>query len=150
MSDLFEQLTTHLTDKQIGHWSNHEEKAICVDFPGIVGFYRVIAQIGSLDGQFHAWGQVRLDVPKGCRAAVADLLELANDQRTDGDAELNEEASELRFHTAENLTGDELSGEMVDRLINTARFGVETHLRAILCVMFGNEQPADALRHALL
>jgi hypothetical protein len=149
MSDLFEQLTTHLTDKQIGHWSNHEEKAICFDFPGIVGFYRVFAQIGSHDGQFHAWGQVRLNVPTGCRAAVADLLELANYQCTEGDVELNEEPSELRFHIAENLTGDELSGEMVDRLINTVRLGVETYLRAILCVIFGNEQPADALRHAL-
>lgn len=149
MSDLFQQLTQYLASKQIGHWSNADEKAVCVDFPGVVGFYRVLARVDSDDGQLHAWGQVRLSVPSGCRSAVAELLELVNLKQMNGEVELNEEVSELRFHTAENLTGDELSGEMVDRLIDSARSGVDACLRATLCVIFGNEPPTDALRHAL-
>ena len=150
MTDLFEQLTAHLTANQIGHWSNPNEKAICVDFPGIVGFYRVYARIDSENGQFQACGQTRLCVPKGCRAAVAELLVLAKNQPLDGALELSQEASELRFRVAERLTGNELSGEMIDRLIRKARIGIDACLRAILSVIFGNQPPADAFRQAVL
>ena len=149
MSDLFQQLKQHLAKKQIGHWSNAEEKAVCVDFPGIVGFYRVFARVNSDRGPTPRLGSGASCSPERMQFRGSELLELANLQERIGELELNEEANELRFHTAENLTDDELSGEMIDRAINVARNGVDTYLRAILCVMFGNEQPADALWHAL-
>jgi hypothetical protein len=150
MSDLFEQLTAHLTANQIGHWSNPEEKAVCVDFPGIVGFYRVYARIDCTVGQLQVSGQTRLRAPEGSRATIAELVVLANQQRANGELELNQDASELRFHVVEDLAGDELSGEMIDRLIRVAHISVDAYLRAILSVIFGNEKPADALRQVEL
>ncbi len=150
MGDLFEQLTNHLTEREIGHWSNPNQQAVCLDFPGLVGFYRVYARISSEDRQLHACGQVSLNVPEGCRHAVAEFVQLAKKQGLDGDLELNQEFGELRFHVAGNLAGDDVSGEVIDRLISQARIGIDSYLRAILSLIFSNEQPADAFRQAVL
>jgi hypothetical protein len=149
MSDLFEQLTTHFTKKQIGHWSNPNELALCVDFPSIVGFYRVYAKIDIEDGRFHACGQTRLSVPDECCAAVVEMLALANGRQLNSEVELDQVKSELKFCVSEKFEGDELSGEMIDRLFSAARSGVDTFLRASLFVIFGDVQPAAALRQAL-
>ena len=134
-----------MADKQLGYWSNRDEQAICVDFPGMVGFYRLFAQVGT-DDEFQVFAQLQIRVPHGCQAAVAETVERANYLQRDGNFEINLEAKELRFHIAESISDGELRRETVDRLLETARIGLETCLVTILSVIYGNEQPEDAVR----
>ncbi len=144
MSSAYEKLRSHLTDKQIGYWSNDEERAVCVDFPGIVGWYRLFARADS-DEEFHVFGQLRIDVPHGSRKAVAEVIERANYRQAGGEFEMNFSEDELRFHVSESLSDGELQSEMIDRLIEAARNALDSCLAAVLSVIFGNEQPEDAV-----
>jgi hypothetical protein len=144
MSSAYEKLQSHLTDKRIGYWSNDEERTICVDFPGIFGWYRLFARADS-EEEFHVFGQLRINVPHGCRKAVAEMIERANYLQAGGDFEMNFNADELRFHVSENLSDGELRGETIDRLIDIARKALDSCLAALLSVVFGNEQPEDAV-----
>lgn len=149
MNSAFEQLLAHMSQMQTGYWANRQQQAVCIDFPGIVGSFRVIVQISESGDELYVFGQTRLHVEPGCRAAVAETIERANYGLTYGALELNDEAHELRFHAAESFAVDELDGAVVERLIDASRATLDTYLRAILSVIFGNELPEDALRLAL-
>jgi hypothetical protein len=131
---------------QIGYWSNDEQQAVCVDFPGIVGSYRVFVRINSEVGQLQVTGQLRLCVSKGCRSAVAQSLRLVNSALACGEFEMNFETSDLRFEAAETLLGDRLENETVDRLIGMTRTVFDVYLPAFLSVIYGNELPSDAIQ----
>ncbi|HTQ40035.1 MAG TPA: hypothetical protein VMJ32_13495 [Pirellulales bacterium] len=146
MNTAYEKLLSRMKQLQIGHWSNDEQQAICVDFPGIVGSYRVFARINNEVGQFQATGQLRLCVSKGCQSGVVESIRLVNSALPCGGFEMNFETSELRFETAETLLGDRLENETVDRLIGMTREAFDIYLPAILSVIYGNELPSDALQ----
>jgi hypothetical protein len=148
MTSLFEQLLEHMTCKKVGHWTNHEEQAICLDYPGVVGDYRVFAQIFSEGCELHVFAKTKLNPPSGSRAGVISAVTLANRSMAIGDLQWNVQTTEFCFHAAEEITGGELSGEMVDRLIALARSALDNYLRAVLSVIYANESPDAAIRRA--
>ena len=146
MNSAYEKLLSHMKQMQIGYWSNNEQQAICVDFPGIVGSYRVFAKINGEVGQFQVTGQLRLCVSKGCESAVTESVRLVNSTLACGEFEMNFETSDLRFEAAETLLGDRLDDEAVDRLIGATRTAFDVYLSAFLSVIYGNELPSDAIQ----
>jgi hypothetical protein len=146
MSTAYEKLLSYMQQMQTGYWTNDEQQAVCVSFPGIVGSYRVVAKINNAVGQLQATGDLRLCVSEGCQAAVAECLRFVNSALNGGAFEIDFETSELKFEAAETLLGDALEGEMVDRLIGMTRAAFDTYLPAILSVIYGNELPSDAIQ----
>ncbi len=146
MITAYVQLLTHLREKKIGHWSNDEEQAICVDYPGIVGSYRIFARIQSETGEFQTTGQLRISVTEGCRAAVAETIRCANAGLNEGELEVDFDKCELRFQMSEPLIGDNLDRNVVDRLIARTNSVLDAYFPAVLSVIYGNELPSDAIR----
>jgi hypothetical protein len=146
MCNAFENLLSHMSEKEIGYWSNQEQKAICVDLPGAVGIYRVFARVSDDGNQFDVSGHAHVRVAEGCRSAVAETIERANFGPARGNLEMNLDDGELRFNESEDLSGNELDGERIDRLIDAVRGALDCYLNAILSVIYGNELPEDAIR----
>ena len=123
MSNAYEKLLAHMSDKKIGFWSNREEEAICVDFPGIVGMYRVYAGRHGPE-PIRCFRSSARERGGRCRAAVGETVERANYGLAGGNLEMSFDDSELRFHASEDLSGDDLDGNMINRLISAGPNGV--------------------------
>jgi hypothetical protein len=149
MPSAYVQLLTHLREMKIGHWSNDEEQAVCVDYPGVIGSYRIFARIHGETSQFQTTGQLRICVAEGCRAAVTETIRCANTGLNEGEFEIDFDKCELRFQMSEPLIGDNLEDETVDRLIGRTNYMLDAYLPAILSVIYGNELPGDAIQHAM-
>jgi hypothetical protein len=147
VSNAYDKLVTHMSEMKIGYWSNSEEKSICVDFPGLIGNYRVFATVDATCDQFQVIGQLRMHVAKGCHAAVTETVQLANNGLTSGELEMNFDTSELRFRAARPLVFDILEDETIDCLLETTKTAFDTYLPALISVIYGNETPEDAVRH---
>jgi hypothetical protein len=62
-----------------------------------------------------------------------------------GKFELDSEDGELRFHVSQILDGDAVGPAVIDRMIGTAVNMMETYLPAFLAVVYGNEEPKEAI-----
>ena len=53
---------------------------------------------------------------------------------------------EVRFQASQILAGDVVGGAVIGRMIGTAVNMMETYLPALLSVVYGNEEPGEAIR----
>jgi hypothetical protein len=148
MNAAYEKLIQHLDNHNIGYWSRSEDSSICADFRGEVGTYRVFARIDADDSLFQVFGYSPVRVPKGSRPAVAETVVRVNHCLKVGKFEMDYDEGELRFHAAQILPDDNLEDETIQRLMGTTMAMLNTYLPAFLSVVYGNELPKDAVRHA--
>ncbi len=148
MNAAYEKLIQHLDSQEIGYWSHSEDRSIFADFRGEVGVYRICAQVDADDGLFQVFGWSPVRVPVGSRPAIAETLARANCGLKVGKFEMNYDEGDIRFQAAQILPDDNLEDETIQRLIGTTMAMLDTYLPAILSVIYGNELPGDAVRHA--
>ena len=148
MNAAYEKLIQHLDSKSIGYWPRHEDQSICTDFRGDVGTYRVIARIEADNGLFQVFGYSPIRVPAGARSAVSETVIRANHGLKVGKFELDFDEGELCFQASQILPDGNLEDEIIHRLIGTTMSMLDIYLPAILSVIYGNELPKDAIKHA--
>jgi hypothetical protein len=148
MNAAYERLCDHLTSQNIGFWSRDEDLSICTDIRGEVGTYRIFARVDAHDSLFQVFGNSPVRVPQGSRPAVAETVMRANFGLKVGKFEMDFDDGELRFQAAQILPGDDLDDKTIQRLIGTTMSMLNVYLPAILSVIYGNELPQDAVRHA--
>ncbi len=61
---------------------------------------------------------------------------------------MNYDEGDVRFQAAQILPDDDLEDETIQRLIGTTLGMLDTYLPAMLSVIYGNELPGDAVKHA--
>lgn len=148
MNAAYEKLIQHLDSQNVGYWARSEDKAIFADFRGEVGVYRIYAHVDADDNLFQVFGWSPLRVPKGSRPAIAETLARVNCGLKVGKFEMNYDEGDLRFQAAQILHDDNLEDETIHRMIGTTMAMLDTYLPAVLSVVYGNELPGDAVRHA--
>jgi hypothetical protein len=148
MNAAYEKLIQHLDNQNIGYWSRSEDSSICTEFRGEVGTYRIFAQVDADDNLFQVYGYSPVRVPIGSRPAVAEAVVRANHGLKVGKFEMDYDEGDLRFQAAQILIDDDLADETIHRLIGTTMAMLNTYLPAVLSVIYGNELPKDAVRHA--
>ena len=148
MNAAYEKLMQHLDSQNIDYWARSEDRSICTDLRGEVGRYRVYAVVDVDDSLFQVFGYSPVCVPKGSRPAIAEMLARANCGLKVGKFEMDYDEGELRFQAAQILPDDNLEDETIQRLIGTTMAMLNTYLPAVLSVIYGNELPKDAVRHA--
>jgi hypothetical protein len=148
MNAAYDKLMQHLDSQNIGYWSRSEDCSIATDFRGDVGVYRVCAQVDADDHLFQVLGWSPVRVPVGSRPAIAEALVRINCGLRVGKFEMHYDEGEIRFQAAQILPDDNLESATIDRLMNTTVAMLDTYLPAILSVIYGNELPKDAVRHA--
>lgn len=148
MNAAYEKLIQHLDNQNVGYWSRSEDRSICADFRGEVGTYRIFARVDADDSLFQVFGYSPMRVPKGSRPAVAETVVRANYGLKVGKFEMDYDEGDLRFQAAQILPVDDLEDETIQRLLGTTLAMLNTYLPAVLSVIYGNELPKDAVRHA--
>jgi hypothetical protein len=148
MNAAYDKLIQHLDSQNIGYWSRSEDCSICMDFRGEVGTYRVFASVDADDSLFQVLGYSPVRIPIGSRPAIAETVVRANHGLKVGKFEVDYDEGDLRFQASQILPDDILEDETIDRLLGTTMAMLNTYLPAILSVIYGNELPKDAVRHA--
>jgi hypothetical protein len=148
MNAAYDKLCEHLTNQNVGFWSRSEDLSICTDFRGEVGTYRIFARVDADDSLFQVFGHSPVRVPPGSRPAIAEAVTRINCGLKVGKFEMDCDEGELRFQAAQILPDDDLDEQTIQRLIGTTMSMLNIYLPAVLSVIYGNELPKDAVRHA--
>jgi hypothetical protein len=148
MNAAYDKLCEYLTSQNIGFWSRSEDLSICTDFRGEVGTYRIFARVDADDSLFQVFGYSPVRVPPGSRPAIAEAVARINYGLRVGKFEMDCDEGELRFQAAQILPDDDLDEQTIQRLIGTTMSMLNIYLPAVLSVIYGNELPKDAVRHA--
>jgi hypothetical protein len=148
MNAAYDKLCEHLTNQNVGFWSRSEDLSICTDFRGEVGTYRIFARIDADDSLFQVFGHSPVRVPPGSRPAIAEAVARINCGLKVGKFEMDCDKGELRFQAAQILPDDDLDEQTIQRLIGTSMSLLNIYRPAVLSVIYGNELPKDAVRHA--
>jgi len=148
MHTAYEKLIQHLDEREITYLTNSDNRSICADFRGAVGRYRIVAVVEPEDSLFQVFGYSPVTVPEGCRPAIAETIARANYGLKVGKFELDYDDGDLRFQVAQILPYDTLEDETIRRLMGTTMAMLDAYLPAVLSVIYANELPKDAIRHA--
>src|SRR5262249_28236583 len=93
------------------------------------------------------FGYSPVRVPAGARPAVTETVARANFGLKVGKFELDLEDGNLRFQAAQILPDGELDEPTIQRLIGTTIAMLNVYWSAVLSLIYGNDLPADAIRH---
>jgi len=148
MNAAYERLIQHLDSHEFRYSANADEHSIIAEFRGEVGHYRILAQVTDEVKLFQVFGSAPVRIPPGAKPAVAETLTRVNCGLRLGKFEMELDEGEFRFQVAQILTDDELDDEVIQRMIQTTLAMLDRYLPAVLAVIYGNEVPKDAVRHA--
>jgi hypothetical protein len=147
MNAAYEQLIHLLDEREVGYQSNEENQSIFADLRGDVGNYRVVAHVDEEADLFQVFGYAPIRVPEGCRPSIAEAIARANYGLRIGKFELDLDDGEIRFHASQILVYDSVGEDVIDRLIYTTMAMLDRYLPAFLSVIYGNEDPKDAIAY---
>jgi hypothetical protein len=143
MAAAYEELL-HVLDERDIHYSTGEDQSIRTTIQGEVATYWTAARVEEDLFQVACFSPLR--VPVGSRCDIAEALVRANYGLRIGKFELDFDDGEIRFQVSQILDGDAVGEAVIDRMIGTAVNMMETYLTAFMSVVYGNEEPADAIR----
>ncbi len=143
MTAAYEELLQVLDERDI-HYSIGEDQSIRTTIRGDVATYWTAARVEDDLFQVACYSPVR--IPEGSRRDIAEAIVRANYGLRVGKFELDFDDGELRFQISQILDGEAVGEAVIDRMIGTAVNMMETYLPAFLAVVYGNEEPTDAIR----
>ena len=147
MNAAYEQLLHVLDEREVGYQSNEDSQSIRTDLRGEVGTFRIVAHVDEESELFQVGGYLPIRAPKGCLPAIAEAVARANYGLRIGKFELDFNDGELRFQASQILVYDVVGEEVIDRLIGTTMAMLDLYLPAFLSVIYGNEEPKDAIAY---
>ncbi len=145
MTAAYEELL-HVLDKRDINYSTDEDQSIRTTIRGDVAAYWTVARVEDDLFQVVCYSPVR--IPTGILRDIAEAIVRANHRLRVGKFELDLDDGELFFQVSQILDGDAVGEAVIDRMIGTAVNMLDTYLPALLSVVYGNEEPADAIRQA--
>ncbi len=144
MTTAFEELVRLFDERDIGY-STSDDQVLRTDLRGDAAMYRVIARVEADSDLFQVFGYSPIRVPDGCRPAIAEAVARANYGLRLGKFELDLDDGDLRFQTAQIMTGDSVGEEVIDRMISATLNMLDTYFPAFMSVIYANELPKDAV-----
>jgi hypothetical protein len=145
MTAAYEELISLLDEREVGYQCSDEDQSIATTFRGDVGNFRVFAQVDSDIQLFQVFGYSPIRIPEGARPAIAQAVARANYGLRVGKFELDLDDGEIRFQTSHILHDDAVGQDVIDRLIGNTMSMLDLYLPAFLSVVYGNEDPKDAI-----
>jgi len=143
MATAFEELVRLFDERDIGY-STSDDQVLRTDLRGDAAMYRIIARVEESE-LFQVFGYSPIRVPEGCRPAIAEAVARANYGLRLGKFELDLDDGDLRFQTAQIMTGDSVGEEVIDRMISATLNMLDTYFPAFMSVIYANELPKDAV-----
>ncbi len=143
MTAAYEELL-HVLDERDIHYSTGEDQSIGTTIRGDVATYWTAARVE--DDLFQVACYSPLRIPEGSRRDIAEAIVRAKHGLRVGRFELDFEDGELFFQVSQILDGEAVGGAVIDRMIGTAVNMLDVYLPAFMSVVYGNEEPGDAVR----
>jgi len=143
MTAAYEELL-HILDQRDINYSADEDQTIRTTLRGDVSTYWTAARVE--DDLFQVACYSPMLIPQGSRRDTAEAVVRANYGLRIGKFEMDLEDGEIRFQVSQILDGDAVGEAAIDRMIGTAVNMLDTYLPAFMSVVYGNEEPGDAIR----
>lgn len=96
--------------------------------------------------QFYSYSPVR--VPAGAFVAITETVNRINCRLRVGRFELDCDDGELRYQVGQILPNGSLDDDTIEGVIATTIAMLNIYLPAFICVIYGNELPEEAVKHA--
>lgn len=148
MSVAYQQLIQHLEEHGIRYDVSEGREMILASFRIDSGAYRIVAYVDAEDELFQVFGLIPNAVPAGSRPAIAEMITRANYDLRIGKFEMDFSDGELRYQVYHALGGVTLDDATIRRAIVTTLGMLDRYVPAFLSVIYANESPEDAIRHA--
>ncbi len=87
-------------------------------------------------------------VPEGARQMIADAVHRANFGMKVGAFEFDMNDGELRFHASNILDNENVSDQLVGRMLATSLHMMDRYLPGFMSIIFANESPKEAIQRA--
>ena len=159
LSNFFEELTQDITSTQIifqkvvnfftqDDWSFTRiqgEQALRLGFQGDNGTWNCYAKAREEQEQFIFYSICPLLAPKNKRSAVAEFITRANYGMIIGNFEMDFKDGEIRYKTSIDIYGDELTSDIIKRLVYANVTMMDEYLPGIIAVIEKNVSPGDAI-----
>jgi hypothetical protein len=146
MTEAYEKLIEILDERELRYTLEPENLLVKLDFAGKTAFHRLRLWV---DGDLlQAVGFVSARVPEGCRPAIVETLARASIGLRLGRFEVDFDSGEVRFRVASFIGDSGVTSAVTQRLIDLALQMLDMYLPPIMCVIYANETPNDAIRDA--
>ena len=146
METTFESLVRFFETDGLKHQADYEHEVVTAGFEATSLNIRVYFKTEE-DGILQLFAPLPTIIPLGCRPAIAEGVARANYGMKLGKFELDFSDGEIRFQIASVFPNGNLDNDVVRRLIGTAVYTVNRYFPAFMSIVYGNEQPEDAIRH---
>ena len=147
MEITFENLVEFFEAEGLRHEAHPEGGVVIAGFEAQNLSVRIFFALQSDEGLLQLFAPLPSKIPQGCRPAIAEAIARANYGMKMGKFELDYSDGELRFQIANAFAAEGLDAAIIQRLIGTAIHTVDRYFPAVMSIVYGNELPADAIRH---
>ncbi|MCA9120048.1 MAG: YbjN domain-containing protein [Planctomycetaceae bacterium] len=144
----FDNLIAHFDEHGLSYRVDAEQRLIRTGYQGRVCSCELIAVADEGDDFFQVIAFVPVAIPEGCRAAVVETITRANFGLKIGKFEFDYDEGRLRFQVCQVLVDGRLDEQMIRHAIACCLSMIDRYVPAVLSVIYGNEQPQDAVRFA--
>ena len=119
--------------------------ALEMEFIGDYGQWRCVAIAREEAEQLVVYSIVTDRATPDRMPTMAELMARANKSLVMGNFELDYDTGEVRFKTALDVEGSELTQALVGQLVQANLVTIDVHLPAIMAVMLGGKSALEAL-----
>lgn len=122
------------------------EQVLHLGFQGENGKWNCYAQAREKQEQFVFYSICPLLAPENKRGFVADFITRANYSMIIGNFEMDFDDGEIRYKTSIDIDGDQLTSDIIKRLVYANVTMMDEYLPGIIAVIEKDVSPVDAIR----
>jgi hypothetical protein len=145
---LMEAITRFFTEDNWRFDVMEDRPVLTMGFQGENGSWRCFAQVKEEQEQFVFYSVLTTNAPMGKLAQVAEYLTRANYGLILGNFELDFHDGEVRYKTSVDISGGELTQDMIRTLVYVNVLMMDRYLPGLMAVAYAGGSPADEIAKA--
>jgi hypothetical protein len=142
---IFQALVNFFTQDDWTFTRIQGEPGIYLGFAGDNGTWNCYAQAREEQEQFAFYSIAPILAPESKRAAVAEFMTRANYGLIVGNFEMDFADGEIRYKTSIDINSDELTSDVIQRLVYANVTTMDEYLPGIIAVIESEVEPVDAI-----
>lgn len=140
---IYQKVVNFFSQDEWSFTSNNEDKAILMSFQGENGTWNCYAQVNEEQLIFYS---IYPRIAEGRqRSSVAEFITRANSGIVSGNFEMDYEDGTIRYKTGIDIDGEELTLDIIMRLVYTNVVMMDKYLPGLIAVMEEEKFPIEAI-----
>jgi hypothetical protein len=146
MGRILDAMTDFFTKDEWNFTQLPEKPVLRMGFSGDDSQWTCFAQAREEQEQMCFYSVAPIKAPEERRPAMAEFITRANYGMIIGNFELDFSDGEVRYKTAIDVEGDELSFALIKSLVYANVLTMDRYTKGIMAVAFGGVEPAEAIK----